>query len=553
MRNASFRLLIALVGVSSMSGCNSQDATVTNDRSLFDPDSLGTVVLPVSCNTVATEKMAHGLALLHHMMYTEADLVFQSAVEADPSCAMGYWGRAMTLIHPLWPDVPTAAQLQQGTELIERALATEPSTEREKAYIDAVGGYFRDAKERMEAERLTSYHQGWESVHERYPEDLEATAFFALSSLALGGIGLADPNEVAMSAAAQMKELLERVPDHPGAHHYAVHAYDYVPEDAWAPEVARSYGKLAPDVPHALHMPTHVFNSLGLWSESIELNRRSAAAALEQGRRSMGLGTQYAHALSYMIYAYLQTGQDARAQQIVERVSSIEGPISQLNRMAFAAHLAGIPVRYALERHAWEEAAQLKVRAATAFPWDEYPQFDAITYFGRTIGSARVGDAAGAGVALAALRAALEQAGPRGTASWLIWDAQTLLMAAEAWVDYANEDFERAVTRMAAAAERSILASMLGPGELSPAGELLGDMYLELGRHDEAMTSYEAVLDRLPNRFNSLYGAGRSAELAGDAQQAMGYYQELVDQAVREESERENLRQVRAYLDYTRR
>ncbi len=541
-------LLAVVVGVSSMSGCTSRDATVPDDRSLFDAGELGTVELPVSCNAVAAERMEHGLALLHHMMYTEADLVFESAVEADPSCAMGYWGSAMSLIHPMWPDVPTSAQLEQGTELVQRAIETTPGTEREKAYIDAVEGYFRDAERRTEGERLTSFHQGWQSVHERFPEDWEATTFHALASLAVGEIGLADPSEVAMSAAAQMKELLERVPDHPGAHHYAVHAYDYLPPDAWAPEVARSYGKLAPEVPHAIHMPTHIFTSLGLWSESIDLNERSVAAAWEQGRRSMGLDNHYPHALSYLIYAYLQTGQDARAQQIVERVSSMEGPISQLNRMVFAAHLADIPVRYTLERHAWEEAAQLKVRATTAFPWDQYPQFDAVTYFGRTIGSARVGDAAAAGAAIAGLRAALERAGPQGTASWLIWDAQTLLMAAEAWVDYANENFERAVTTMAAAAERSISASMLGPGELLPAGELLGDMYLELGRHDEAMTTYETVLNRLPNRFNSLYGAGRSAELGGDTQKAMDYYKKLVELSAKAEPEREGLRQARAYL-----
>jgi tetratricopeptide (TPR) repeat protein len=548
MRRASFLLPIVLVGVSSMPGCNSQDATETDDRSLFDAGSLGTVVFPVSCNTVAAERMAHGLAVLHHMMYTEADLIFESAVEADPSCAIGYWGRAMTLIHPGWPDVPTAAQLQQGAELVQQALAAEPSTEREKAYIDAVGGYFQDAEQRTEVERLASFHQGWQRVHERFPEDPEAAAFYALASLAQGWVGLADASEVSMAGAAQMKELLKKIPDHPGAHHYAIHAYDNLRPDAWALEVARSYGKLAPDVPHALHMPTHIFNSLGLWSESIELNKRSEIAAYEQGRQSMGLDNHYPHALSYLVYAYLQTGQDARAQQIVERVTSIEDPISQLNRMVFAWHLAGIPVRYTLERHAWEEAAQLKVRATTAFPWDEYPQFDALTYYARTIGSARVGDAAAAGESIAALRAALEQAGPQGTASWLIWDAQTLLMAAEAWVDYANEDFERAVTRMAAAAERSFSASIVGPGELFPAGEQLADMYLELGRHDEAMTSYEAVLNRIPNRFNSLYGAGKSAELAGDMQQAMSYYQKLVEQSASEEPERENLRHARAFL-----
>ena len=524
MRAIGATLFVTTALLSSADAVASAQAQSRSEEPfLFDSNALGTVELPVSCNDVASERMEHGLALLHHMMYTEADLVFQSVVEADASCAMGYWGRAMTLIHPMWPDVPRAEELEQGTELVERARATGPGSAREKAYIDAVGGYFHDGGRRTEGERVSSFHDGWQNAHERFPEDWEATSFYALARLALGELGLTDSSKVAMSAAAEMQTLLARVPDHPAAHHYAIHAYDYLRLDTWAPEVARSYGGLAPEVPHALHMPTHIFTSLGLWSESIALNERSAAAAWKQGRRSMGLDNHYPHALSYLIYAYLQTGQDAPARQILERAISVEGPFSKLNRMVFAAHLAGIPVRYALERHAWEEAAQLKIRAASAFPWDEYPQFDAVTYYGRTIGSARLDDAPAARAAVAALRSSLELAGPQGTSSWLIWDDQTLLMVAEAWVDYANEDVEGAILKMRNAAERSESATELGPGQLLPAAEQLADMYLELGRFQEALTTYEDVLSTLPNRFNSHCGAAHAAELLGDAERARSH------------------------------
>ena len=214
----------------------------------------------------------------------------------------------------------------------------------------------------------------------------------------------------------------------------------------------------------------------------------------------------------------------------------------------FAAHLAGISVRYALERHAWEEAARLELRPAPSFPWDEgFTQFDAIIYFGRTIGSARSGDARAAREALGMLRSALVGTGTSGTASYLIWDGQTLAMAAQAWVEHAEGEVERAVTTMAAAAERSISAPALGPGELLPAGELLGDMYFGLGRYDEALAAYEAVLALRPNRFNSLCGAARAAELGGKPGRAKSHYQILI-QVADPSSSRECLRSGRAFV-----
>ena len=345
-----------------------------------------------------------------------------------------------------------------------------------------------------------------------------------------------------------MEEMLAMVPDHPAGQHYLIHSYDTPTLASGALEVARKYGELAPQVPHALHMPTHIFTQLGLWSESIDLNERSVAAALVQGPLVDGLDNHYPHAMAYLIYAYLQTGQDTQARRLRDLASSVVGPFSQLNRMVFAAHLAGMPVRYALERHAWEEAAQLELRPAPSFPWDEgFTQFDAITYFGRTIGSARSGDARAAREALGMLRYALVGTETPGTASSLIWDGQTLAMAAQAWVEYAEGEAERAVTTMAAAAERSTSASALGPGELLPAGELLGDMYLELGRYDEALTTYEAVLERKPNRFNSLCGAARAAELGGKPGRARSHYQMLI-QVADPSSSRDCLRSGRAFV-----
>ena len=535
--------LLVLTVVAACARTDSPDVSgsgqVDAELSLFDASELGTVDLPVSCSDGGAERMEHGLALLHHMAYTEADLVFQSVLDEDPSCGMGYWGSAMTLIHPWWPDVPTEAQLDQGLALVEQALALGPKTEWEQAYIDAVAAYFRGAHERTDPERLVSFHEGWQNVHERFPEDWEATAFYALTGAAsrVGSL----PRT---TAGGLMEELLAMVPDHPAGQHYLIHSYDTPMLAADALEVAHMYGELAPGVPHALHMPTHIYTRLGLWSESIDLNERSVAAAWEQGPLVKGLDIHYGHALGFLIYAYLQKGQDAEARAVRDRVLSVEGPISQLNRQVFAAHLAGIPVRYALERHEWEEAAQLETRLAAGFPWDEgFGQYDALTYFGRAIGHARSGDARAAREALGQLKTSLAGS----TAALLIAYGPILSMAAEGWVEYAEGEVDRAVTTMAEAAERSISTTWLGLSELLPAGELLADLYLELGRHAEALTTYEAVLKRQPNRFNSLCGAARAAELVGEPGRARSHYQMLI-QVADPSSSRECLRNGRAFV-----
>lgn len=538
MRRIPALMVVTVLG--ACSGTDAPDASAGVDApppptlSLFSPDELGTVELPVSCSDAAAAGMEHGLALLHHMAYSSADLVFEGVLEEDPSCAMGYWGRAMTIIHPLWPDVPSATQLDQGAAFVEQALALEPETDRERGYVDAVGAYF-GAPQRTEPERLALLHAAWTDVHERFPEDWEAASFFAMTGLA-NGVGL--PRE---SAGALMESLMTLVPDHPAAQHYIIHSYAGSPLASRALEVARTYGRLAPQVPHALHMPTHIHTDLGLWAESIDLNERSADAALERGPLIDGLDVSYPHPMAYLVYAYLQTGQDAEAMAVRDRALSVEGPFSELNLTTFAAHLVEMPVRYALERHAWEEATQLELRPAPGFPWtDEYTQYDAATYFARAIGHARTGDAAAARESLVKLTESLE----RSTTPFLVDYAPTLSGAAEAWVEYAEGEIDSAIVRMTAAAERGARWLV---DDLLPAREFLADMYFELGRYDEAMAAYEAVLESKPNRFNSLCGAARSAELGGRQDKARSHYQTLIDVA-HPSSSRECLSTGRAFL-----
>ncbi len=318
-------------------------------------EQLGRTDFPVSCSEAALPHVERGIALLHHMTYLGAENSFSGAVRADPECAMGYWGLAMSSMHPLWPDVPSEATLLEGLELLERAEAITDKTDREAAYIAAAKAYFIDGTNRSEVERLAGFEVGWKRVHEDYRDDLEASAFYALALMAT--TQLIDPDlSVRASAGEIVEDVLARKPDHPGAHHYIIHAYDTDSFAERALETARNYGKVAPDVPHALHMPTHIYTRLGLWPESIEWNLRSAAAA-QKGLNAEIISSEYLHALDYLSYAYLQTGADEKAAQLRETVLSMQGPYGEMSRPVTAYALAAIPARYPLERREWADAA----------------------------------------------------------------------------------------------------------------------------------------------------------------------------------------------------
>ncbi len=241
-----------------------------------EPMHLGSVMVVHSCSEAAAGHLERGLALLHNMTYEEAETAFATATEADPACGMGYWGQAMTFIHPLWSDPPSEETFRRGQALLEEGRSRVES-DHERAYVNALAGYYETGKSDSETPNLRGFEAGWHAFHEAYPDDQEGKAFYALAQL-----GTVDPGDKTFSkqraAGTLAEQVLAEVPDHPGAHHYIIHAYDNPPLSAQAGEVARSYSTVAPSVPHALHMPTHTFTRLGLWTESIDWNRRSADA-----------------------------------------------------------------------------------------------------------------------------------------------------------------------------------------------------------------------------------------------------------------------------------
>lgn len=514
-------------------------------RDLYGAE-LGTVAVPAGCSRAAQPALRRGMALLHHMTYNGALAEFRQAADADPGCALALWGQAMTLIHPLWSDPPDQEEFQQAQQLLEQAgaLAGSPA---ERAYVDAHATYFQPGRSKSEKPNLSAWAEGWQRAHEQFPSDPEIRSFLALAVLAT-----ADPDDksyrVQQRSAAIARPVLDQLPAHPGGHHYLIHAHDYPPLARAALEVARSYGAIAPTVPHALHMPSHLFIRVGLWDEAIAMNRRSADAALLHPVQGM-VSLHYPHALDYLIYAHLQRGEDAQALAVLSELSGRSGTIQPHIAAAYA--LAAMPARLSLERGDWQTAARTVPAGPTAFPWERFPAMRAITVFARSLGAARAGDPDTARrelQELAELRAQALAASP-------YWGKQVLIMetTAQAWLDYAaggRTDQGLARMREAAELERSTDKHPVTPGEVLPAMELLGEMLLLEERHAEALQAFRDALERSPGRHNSLYGAGRAAEALGQTAEAADLYRALVN-GTNPQADTRAVQHARRYLEKT--
>jgi tetratricopeptide (TPR) repeat protein len=499
----------------------------------------GRVDFQTSCNTAAQAHFETGLALLHHMMYDQARPHFAEAAEADPACAMAHWGVAMTQLNPLWAPA-NQQQIATAREAIARARALDVPTERERMYIEALAAYFDDG-DLGHRDRLARWEQAQLDLHAAYPDDVDATAFYALAHLAV-----APPDQRGVAYRTRGGELLEPLltahPDHPGLYHYLIHLYDFPALADRAAAVAEAYDAIAPDVPHALHMPSHIFVRVGEWPGTIEWNRRSAEAALRQpvnGATSM----HHAHALDYLMYAYLQQGQDDKAREVLEEITGVE---RYQDNFVAAYALAAVPARYALERERWADAAQLSARSYAAFPWDRFPQYEAITYFARGIGAARSGDTEAARAARAQLDELYDATVAADETYWAtLVDAQRKTVSAWAALADGRSEEALALMREAADLEDSVDKHPVTPSDVLPARELLGDMLVELDRPQEALDAYRAALEISPNRFRSHYGAAHASQQIGDTAAATHHYEQLLSFA---RTERPAVREAQAFL-----
>jgi tetratricopeptide (TPR) repeat protein len=501
---------------------------VTNVQHAGHP--VGTVDFPITCSEQAQVEFNRAVALLHHMTYPQAREAFEQVATTDPRCVMAHWGIAMTLFQPLWPTRPGPKELQRGWEVVQRAKALQPPTERERLFVAAAEAFFLEPASSDYWLRIRRWEQAMEKVYDSFPDDPEAAAFYALAHLAT-----APSDTISRVHSDRAAEILLRVykrnPDHPGAMHYLIHANDVPGRERESLEITRKYEAVAPRNPHALHMPTHIYTRLGDWNGVIRGNLRAAEAALEYPAGDHGefVWDEFPHAIEYLIYAYLQKGSDDKAAAQLKRLRAT-ARLEPTFKTAF--HLASTQARYTLERRAWSEAALLVVREPATLDWDRFTWPEAITQFARALGAAHLGEvneARAAGERLGELEAATRGAGENLFAR----NIRVLRLELNAWLAHVEGQRESSVALMREAAEleASTPKHAVTPGPTLPAHELLGDLLMEQKQPAEALASYKRSMELYPRRFNGLLGAARAARALGDASLARTFYQELLEVA----------------------
>ena len=484
------------------------------------PEQLGTVHFPVSCALEVQKPFERGVALLHSFWYEEAQKEFEDISRQDPQCAMAYWGEAMGMWHQLW-NKPDATTMKSANELLVKADEAKPKTDREHDYIAAIETFYRDSGKLGHHARATAYSKAMEKMYQKYPDDREAAAFYALSLLA------SEPdNDTTFATRKKAAEVLDKLfavePDHPGVAHYLIHSYDVPQLAQLGLPAARRYAKIATAAPHALHMPSHIFARLGLWQDDIDSNLASIAATRKTAAMHMaGEGHQF-HAMDFLVYAYLQSGREADAQRVIEEVKGLP-EMKDMYGAGFdprSLTLTLFPARYALELHHWSEAASL-IPVKNATEGDP-----AITYAARAIGAAHLGNLKQAHQdvdQIKKLHSKLLAEKKKSPADAVEQDRRIAL----AWIAHAEGKDKKAIKSLRTMAEKEE-ATGERTDEGIPVREMLADLLLEAKRPQEALAEYQTDLKFNPNRFNGLYGAARAAEAAGQSQKANEYYAQLL-------------------------
>jgi len=507
---------------------------------------VGEVGFPVSCSAEAQQQFTRAVALLHSFWYEEAVKAFTGVAETDPSCAMAYWGVAMSNWYPLWYP-PGAAALKAGSDAVAKAQSIGARTDRERDYIDAIATFYRDSDKLDNRTRSVAYEKAMEQVYSRYPDDREAGVFYAL---ALNATAL--PTDKTYANQEKAAKILQRVfaeqPNHPGAAHYLIHSYDSAPLANLGLPAAICYADIAPSVPHALHMPSHIFTRVGQWQKSIDSNRASTDAGQNYAAKVFGPGVvwdQTLHAMDYLEYSYLQTGRDGEAKRVLDQLMSYQKAIPSSLAAAYA--IAAIPARYAVERQNWAEAAALPEPRITS-PGNEYPWTAPMITYSRALGAAHTGDFAGAQAEIGKLEAARDALTQAKNTYWA-GQVDVEARSASAVLAQAQGRKDEALTLMRSAADLEDASDKhpVTPGSIVPARELLGDMLLKANQPAEALAEYERSLSAAPNRFHGLAGAAAAAERAGDAAKAKLYREKLV-QVAAAESDRPELLTAKRFL-----
>jgi tetratricopeptide (TPR) repeat protein len=526
-----------------------------------DLRGVGKVTFPITCSPDVQSDFARGVALLHSFFYEEARRVFTSVAERDPKCAMAQWGIAMTWWHPIWTP-PTPDEMRAGKAAIEKAMALNAGTDRERGFITALNTYYNTADTLNAApvgqschgpvgprNRVVAYEKAMRQLRDTFPDDFEVQTFYAFAILATG---YATPNDTTLSkqleAAGILEQLWKQNANHPGVVHYLIHSYDYPQFAERGLAAAQTYDSIAPWVPHALHMPSHIFTRLGMWDESIAANRVSAEASRTYAtmRHRDATEAEELHALDYMAYSYLQEAQDTEAKKIVDLVAKVRKTNPELEFSAAYA-LAAIPTRYAFERNDWAAAASLPIPNLPH--WSSFPFMEALIEYGHALGRAHTRDLDGARKAILRMQQ-LRSATKDPKFDYFKSHLDLQMQAASAWVAATEGKKNEAIAmlRRAADSEDILGKHPVSPGAFVPIREQLGTLLLEIGQPAEAQREFEAALKIYPGRFRGLYGAAQAAERAGDKEDASRYYTKLAAQTSKADGSRNELNHVREFL-----
>jgi hypothetical protein len=504
-------------------------------------EQFGDVHFSLSCTPAAQQQFDHAMALLHNFAYPQDVQAFADVAKTDSTCGMAYWGVAISRrANPLVGPIDRAA-LVEGSAAADRAAATGAATDRERAYIAAIGGYYRNWERRDHHDRVLAYENAMRDVHRRYPDDPEAALFYALALDEAVTVLPADKTYARqLEAASILEHVLATQPRHPGALHYLIHTYDFPPLADRGLDAAGRYGVTAPSASHALHMPSHVYSMMGMWQESIAANEAALGAA-----------KAYAHAMDFMVYAYLQGAQDSAARRLVDQSAALQraqtpdgSPTGGV--LARYTAVAAIPARYVLERGAWGEAAALRPRKTNLAA-------DAITYFVRAMGAIRSGEVARGRCDVDTLRQMQQQL---AESKQEYWAEQVAIEhdAAAAWLALADGRRDDALRSMRGAADREDASEkhVAMENRLWPMRELLGEMLLQVNEPAAALREFDASLRVARNRYRGLYGAASAARLAGDSATARTYYGRLVALGGLHDTERPELAEASLFLRQTR-
>jgi tetratricopeptide (TPR) repeat protein len=494
-------------------------------------EKLGKLSFPTSCDPRVQAEFERGVAMIHSYWFLIARRTFENVLQQDPSCAIAYWGIALDLLNNSLAVVPPRSDAEAAWAALEKARQIGAKTQRERDWIEALSSYYRDHDKLPVNARLAAYNKAMEQLTQRYPDDYEAQVFYALTLQAS-----ASPTDTTyanqIKSAAMLEKLYDQNPLHPGVTHFLIHAYDYHPLAEKGIPAARRYARIAPAVPHARHMPSHIYSMVGLWEESIASN----ASSLE-------IQPDYYHAADFSVYAHLQLAQDAKAKALADKSIATadrgDRPITFVNFTAKNAMVA----RYVLERADWAGAAAL------AFTPSQYPQPDSLIRFTRGLGMARTGDVAGARAeieAIKALRAALE----KSNQSYWADRSEEQMLAISAWIAVKEGTRDQAMKFMRAAAdgEDGSVKHVAMENRLYPLRELYAELLLETGQPAAALKEFETALEQTPNRFRTLLGIARAANAAGDRNKASDYYGKLLDLAKNADTERPEVREAKEFL-----